>query len=307
MHAGRGTRLAPLTRDIPKQLIPVANRPVSEYAVRDMRAAGITEIAVVVGEHGRMVSEYYGDGSRLGVKMTYVQQDEPRGIAHAVGLCRNFVGQDRFVAYLGDNMLGGGIAGHAARFERGPGALALLCRVPDPSRYGIATLGPGGIRKRVEKPAEPDSDLAVIGVYFMTPRVFDVVDSLEPSGRGELEITDALQRMLESGALGHGFVEGWWMDAGTPAGVIEANRLVLGEGVRVGSSDVSGTALAGPALVGDGCTVRSCVIGPNVSVGDGCALSGRAIRDSVVMAGSVLEAGPDIEGRIVSPRDAPNK
>ena len=308
LHAGRGTRLAPLTRDIPKQLIPVANRPVSEYAVRDMRAAGITDIAVVVGEHGQKVCEYYGDGSRLGVNITYVRQDEPRGIAHAVGLCRGFVGDDRFVAYLGDNLTERGIAAHAARFERGPGAMALLCRVPDPSRYGIATLGPGGIEKIVEKPAGPGSDLAVIGVYFMTPRVFDVIDSLEPSGRGELEITDALQRMLESGGLGHGFVEGWWRDAGTPAGVIEANRLVLGGGVRVGSSEVSGdTVLAGPVLVGDGCTIRSCVLGPNVSVGDGCALSGRSIRDSVVMAGSVLEGGPDVSGRIVSPRDAPNK
>lgn len=304
LHAGRGTRLDPLTRDFPKQLLPIANKPASQYALEDMRGAGISEIAVVVGGHGEKVREHYGDGSRFGVDITYVRQDRPRGIAHAVGLCRDFVGRDRFVAYLGDNVLGSGIRRHAERFARGPDAAVLLHRVADPSRYGVASLGPGGVEKIVEKPREPGSDWAVIGVYFMTPSAFEVIDGLEPSGRGELEITDALQRMLEAGRLGHGFAEGWWVDAGTPADIIEANRRALGSGVRVGDSRVSGTRLEGPVLVGDGCTVESCVLGPNVSVGDGCRLSGCTASDAVIMEGCSLE-NESVSG-IVAP-SAPNK
>ena len=302
LHAGRGTRLLPLTRALPKQLLPVANKPMSQYALEDMREAGISEIGVVVGgEHGGAVRRHYGDGSGFGVRITYIEQDSPRGVAHAVGLCRRFVGRDRFAVYLGDNLLGSGIRRHAERFRGGPDALVLLRAVPDPSRFGVATLGPGGVERIVEKPADPESDLAVVGVYFMTPAVFDVIDTLRPSGRGELEIADALQGVLERGRLEHALVDGWWKDAGTPADVIEANRLVLGEGVRVGSSRVSpDSRLSGPVLIGDGCAIESCALGPNVSVGDGCRLSGCSVSDSIVMAGCELD-GVRASGRIVAP------
>lgn len=301
LHAGRGARLEPLTRDMPKQLIPVANKPMSQYAVEDMREAGITDIAVVVGCHGAQVKKHYGDGSKLGVKITYVQQDEPRGIAHAVGLCREFVGRDRFVAYLGDNVAGAGICARAGRLEGD--AKVFLCMVADPSRFGVAEIKGGRIRRIVEKPREPVSDWAVVGVYFLTPSVFDIIDGLEPSGRGELEITDALQKILERGKLEHGFVDGWWTDAGTVRDIVEANGRVLGGKVRVGDSRVSKTKLEGSVLVGDGCRIESCVLGPNVSVGDGCRLSGCVIRDSVVMEGCVLE-NKEVSGRVVP---APNK
>lgn len=302
LHAGHGTRLRPLTHTGPKQLLPIANKPMSQYALEDLRDAGITEIGIVVGgAHSNRVRDYYGDGERFGVRVTYVEQDAPRGIAHAVGLCREFVGRDRFVVYLGDNILRAGLRPYAERFKSDPDALVLLCRVKDPSRFGIASLGPGGIEKIVEKPASSESNLAVIGVYFLTPSVFDVIDGLRPSGRGELEITDALQGILERGKLEHGFVDGWWKDTGTPEDVIDANRLVLGSEVRVGDSCVSADSrLEGPALVGDGCAIESSTIGPNVSVGNGCRISGCSISDSIIMDGCTLEDGGTISGSIIA-------
>lgn len=302
LHAGHGTRLRPLTHTGPKQLLPIANKPMSQYALEDLRDAGITEVGVIVGgAHSGRVREYYGDGERFGVRITYIEQDSPKGIAHAVGLCREFVGGDRFVVYLGDNILRAGLRPYAERFEGGPDALVLLCRVADPSRFGIAHLGPGGIEKIVEKPADSSSDLAVIGVYFLTPSVFGIIDGLRPSGRGELEITDALQGVLDGGRLEHGFVDGWWKDTGTPEDVIDANRLVLGSEVRVGDSRVSSDSrLEGPVLVGDGCSVESSVLGPNVSVGDGCRISGCTISDSIIMDGCTLEAGGAISGSIIA-------
>ena len=302
LHAGHGTRLRPLTHTGPKQLLPIANKPMSQYALEDLRDAGITEIGIVVGgAHSTRVRDYYGDGERFGVRVTYVEQDAPRGIAHAVGLCRDFVGSDRFVVYLGDNILRAGLRPYVERFEGGPDALVLLCQVEDPSRFGIASLGPDGIEKIVEKPANSESNLAVIGVYFLTPSVFEVIDGLRPSGRGELEITDALQGILNRGKLEHGFVDGWWKDTGTPEDVIDANRLVLGSGVRVGDSHVSSDSrLEEPVLVGDGCTIESSTIGPNVAVGDGCQISGCSISDSIIMDGCIVEDGGTISGSIIA-------
>ena len=300
LHAGSGTRLRPLTDACPKQLLPVANKPMSQYALEDLRDAGMTQIAMVVDpRHRARISAHYGDGSGFGVSITYVEQDEPRGISHAIGLCREFVGDDRFVAYLGDNMLQEGLRGHAERF--GSEAMALLCPVADPSRFGIAEMDGGAVRRIVEKPKDPASNLAVIGVYFLSPSIFDVIGSLEPSGRGELEITDALQSVLDSGGLEHRIVGGWWKDAGTPGDMLEANRLALGSDARAGgSAALSGTKLAGPVLVGEGCTVESCALGPNVSVGDGCTVRGCAVSDSIIMPGCVLESGT-ISGSIVGP------
>ena len=302
LHAGHGTRLRPLTHTGPKQLLPIANKPMSQYALEDLRDAGITEIAVVVGgAHSGRVREYYGDGSKFGVSITYVEQDSPRGIAHAVGLCRGFVGADRFVVYLGDNILRAGLRPYVEKFEGGPDAQILLCRVEDPSRFGIAFLGPDGIERIAEKPADSSSDLAVIGVYLLTPSVFGIIEKLRPSGRGELEITDALQGILENGKLEHGFVDGWWKDTGTPEDVIDANRLVLGSGIRVGGSRVSEDCkLEGPVLVGDGCRISSSALGPNVSVGDGCRISGCSISDSIIMDGCTLEDGGTISGSIIA-------
>ncbi len=299
LHAGSGTRLRPLTRACPKQLLPVANKPMSQYALEDLREAGITQIAVVVdAAHRGRVSGYYGDGSGFGVSITYVEQDAPRGISHAIGLCREFVGRDRFVAYLGDNMMQGGLRAHAEGF--GSEAMALLCPVADPSRFGIAELDAGGaVRRITEKPEDPASNLAVIGVYFLSPSIFDVIGSLEPSGRGELEITDALQIVLDSGGLEHRVVRGWWKDAGTPEDMLEANRLALGARARAGGSCLMRkTRLDGPALVGEGCTVDHSKLGPNVSVGEGCTVRGCAVRDSIIMPGCVLESGT-ISGSII--------
>lgn len=299
LHAGRGTRLRPLTDAGPKQLVPVANKPMSQYSLEALRDAGITEVAMVIdAAHRARICGHYGDGSGFGVSLTYVEQDCPRGISHAVGLCREFVGQDRFVACLGDNIMQEGLRPHADRF--GSEAMVLLCPVPDPWRFGVAELdGGGAVRRITEKPQNPASNLAVIGVYFLSPSIFDVIGSLEPSDRGELEITDALQGVLDSGGLEHRLVGGWWKDAGTRRDVIEANGLALGAGARVGRSRVSpDSALRGPVLVGDGCTVESSELGPNVSVGDGCTIRNCALSDSVVMPGCELESGR-VRGSII--------
>ena len=316
LHGGFGTRLRPLTHTGPKQLIKVAGKPVSQWALEDLRDAGVRDVAIVLGELGpERVVEYYGDGSRLGLRITYIYQGYPYGLAHAVYIAKDFVGDESFVVYLGDNVLVEGIREYVKRFEESDAdAMVLLARVPNPQRFGVAKFDERGrLVGLVEKPREPPSDYALVGVYFFRPpHIFRAIEALKPSWRGELEITDAIQKLIDWGLrVDYAIVKGWWKDTGTPEDILEANRLLLDykyretvvrgrveDGARVegrvyieeGAVIRAGSVVRGPAYIG-----RNTVIGPNTyigpftSIGDNCRLVNVEVENSVIMDNVVLE------------------
>ncbi len=307
LHGGSGTRLRPLTHTGPKQLIPIANKPVSQYAVEDLLGCGITHIAFVLGDvHPEKVKEYYGDGSRFGAKFEYIPQGEPRGIAHAVGLCKNFVQDSDFIVYLGDNLIKGGIRSFAQEFEGSKaGASILLTKVKDPSRFGVATLDERGrLVGLEEKPKQPKSNLALTGIYMLKPIIFKMIAQLKPSWRNELEITEAIQLLLkEDGKVNYHIVQGWWKDTGTPEDILDSNRLVLDElqsridgtveeggslqgRVTVGKNSVvsNGATVRGPSIIGTDTIIESGVyVGPYTSIGDHVLIKRGEIEDSIIM------------------------
>lgn len=324
LHGGHGTRLRPLTHTGPKQLLPIANKPMSQYCIESLRDGGITDIAIVIGGNGfEKVREYYGDGGEFGISITYVLQDEPKGIAHAIRLCKNFVGSDKFVAYLGDNILIKGIKEYVDEFGGSSAdATLLLCEVEDPSRFGIVDLDEDNcISMIMEKPRDPPTNMAVTGIYFLTPRIFEVIDDTTPSDRGELEITDALQNLLQDGGtITYHSVKNYWKDTGTPGDIIHANGVLLGdmdahfdgskdasasmEGrVMVGSSTqiTGGAKVVGPVMIGKRCKIMNgAVIGPNVSIGDNVSIGRCRIRDSIIMSDCTIDAGILVRDSIVS-------
>ncbi|PPK68830.1 glucose-1-phosphate thymidylyltransferase [Actinokineospora auranticolor] len=312
LAGGSGTRLRPLSYSTPKQLVPIANRPVLEHVLANLRALGITEVGVVVDAASTRIQEALGDGSRLGLRVTAIPQVSPLGLAHCVAISRAFLGDDDFVMYLGDNVLPDGIGGHAERFAATrPDAQVVVRKVADPRAFGVAEFRPDGTLERlVEKPARPRSDLALIGVYFFTAAVHRAVAAIEPSARGELEITDAIQWLIDHGgavdAVEH---TGYWRDVGQVEDVLECNRRLLedlvpavhghidsatelrGPVVIEAGARVVRTRIEGPALIGAGTVVEDCHIGPGTSIGRGCAVRGSRVRDSVVMD-DVSIAGP---------------
>lgn len=327
MHGGFGTRLRPLTHSGPKQLVRVAGRPVSEWCLLDLREAGVREVAVVLGELAPLrVVEYYGDGGGLGLSLTYVYQGYPYGLAHAVYAVRDFVGDEPFVVYLGDNVLVEGISRFVRRFEEsGADALALLARVPEPQRFGVARFdGEGRLVGFVEKPRFPPSEYALVGVYFFRPpAVFEVIEGLRPSWRGELEITDALQGLIDRGyRVEYDFVSGWWKDTGTVDDILEANRILLDskyprsrlegfveegavvEGrvvVEEGAVVRSGATVRGPAFIGRGTVVEDgAYVGPYTSVGLDCVIGDVEVENSVVLDNVEIRGVRDrIEGSVI--------
>ena len=230
LSGGKGTRLRPLTYTRAKQLVPVANKPVLFYGIEAIAAAGITEIGIVVGDTEAEIRAAVGDGSAWGVSVTYITQDAPRGLAHAVLISRDFIGDDPFVMYLGDNLLNKGIAPLVDAFRRDrPAAQILLAHVPDPQMFGVAELSNGQVVRLVEKPKDPKSDLALVGVYMFGPEVFTSVERIRPSFRNELEITDAIQDLIDRGlTVRPHIVDGWWKDTGKLEDLLEANRLKIG-------------------------------------------------------------------------------
>jgi len=323
LHGGHGTRLRPLTHTGPKQLLPIANKPMSQYALEDLRKAGITDIAIIIGDiYPEKVKEFYGNGEKFGVKITYIYQDNPKGISHAVRLCKNFIGKEKFVVYLGDNVLRTGLVHYTKKFVSSKAdAMILLCEVEDPQRFGIAELDGKKIKKIVEKPKNPTSNLAVIGVYFLTPKIFDIIDKLKPSWRDELEITDALQMMMDNNLTLHfDTVTGWWKDTGTPDDILHANKLildtigtpnqfVLSEGSKVQGNIVIGknssitrdSFVTGPAIIGDNCTIGPATrIGPYVSVGNNSIVKKCEIENSILMDRCKINSKTHITDSIIA-------
>jgi glucose-1-phosphate thymidylyltransferase len=315
LSGGRGTRLRPITHTSAKQLVPVANKPVLFYAIEAMAQAGIDDVGVIIApETGAEIRAAAGDGSKFGVKLTYIVQDDPLGLAHAVLTAEPFLGQSPFVMYLGDNLLQGGIEDLLAAFqEHGPDALILLTPVPDPQNYGVAELSDGAVVKLVEKPAQPTTDLALVGVYMFTAAVHAAARAIKPSPRGELEITDAIQHLVDRGLrVEPHIVRGWWKDTGRLEDMLAANQLVLDtivghvEGELI-DSQVDGrvvieqgarlerSAVRGPAIIGAGARLINCYVGPYTAVGEGCTIENAEVEHSILLAGATVR---DLDGRM---------
>ena len=307
LHGGHGTRLRPLTHTGPKQLIPVANKPISQYVLEDLRNSGIKDIAIVLGDvMPEKVRSHYGDGKKYAVKITYVDQQKPGGIAQAVGLTEAFVKDDMFVVYLGDNLLKGGISQCVADFKKEKcDAMILLSKVKEPRQFGVAEFDKkGNIIRLVEKPQKPPSNYALTGIYFLKPVIFKMIKKLKPSWRGELEITEALQKLIDEGyKVGHRIVDGWWKDTGTIEDIIDANILILDEikpsiqgkvedmsciqgRVSIGQNSTikKGALVRGPAIIGENTTIETGVyIGPYTSIGNNVHIKDGEIENSIIM------------------------
>ena len=323
LHGGHGTRLRPLTHTGPKQLLPIANKPMSQYCIESIKKTGITEIAIIIGGIGAdKVKEYYGNGEKFGVKFTYIVQDYPKGIAHAIQLCKDFVNQEKFLVFLGDNIIQKNIDYIAKKFEdSNTDASILLCEVDNPSRFGIADIKDNKIIKIMEKPKDPPTNLAVTGIYFLTPKIFQIIERLKPSWRNELEITDALQMLLEEGnKITYDTITDYWKDTGTPEDIINANKEILKnmqplfQGQKEGNVTVEGNVIVGkgtiiennckiigPIIIGENCIIKeNSSLGPNTSIGDNTKISKSKIRDSIIMENCEIVSDVKIKNSIIS-------
>jgi len=315
LSGGAGTRLRPITHTSAKQLVPVANKPVLFYGIEALVAAGVEEIVIVIApETGGEIREAAGDGSAFGARISYVEQDAPRGLAHAVLTAEAALGGGPFVMYLGDNLLRDGIAELADAFRGGDhDALILLTKVPDPWHYGVAELEGERIVRLVEKPKDPPSDMALVGVYLFGPPIFDAARAIEPSGRGELEITDAIQHLIDSGSrVASRTVSGWWKDTGQLADMLEANRLVLedlerridgetidskveGRVAIAAGATVERSLIRGPAVIGAGARIIDSYIGPYTSIDEDVTIERSEVEHSILLAGVTV---CDLEARM---------
>ena len=309
LSGGRGTRLRPLTYTSAKQLVPVANKPVLFYGIEALAAAGIRDIGIVVGDTQAEIRAAVRDGAAWNVDVTYIEQDAPRGLAHAVLISQSFIGDDPFIVYLGDNLLAKGIVPFVERFvDAQPAAQILLAHVSDPERFGVAELTEDNrVKKLVEKPAEPKSDLALVGVYMFQPEVFQAVRKISPSPRNELEITDAIQQLIDDGlTVTPHIVDGWWKDTGKLEDILEANRLILetmerrvdgevdsdsqidGNVVVEPGASIKQSKVRGPAIIGANARITSADIGPFTSIMNNVRVHDSAIEHSIVLEGSDL-------------------
>ena len=316
LSGGTGTRLRPLTHTSAKQLVPVANKPVLFYGIEAMAAAGISEVGIIIApETGGEIRTAAGDGSQFGIAIEYIEQDAPLGLAHAVLTAEEFLADSPFVMYLGDNLLRDGIVELVDTFRsEEPDALILLTPVPDPEHYGVAELdGDGRVARLVEKPPEPKTDLALVGVYMFTPAIFEAARAIEPSGRGELEITDAIQRLVDDGLrVDPHIVHGWWKDTGQVQDMLEANRLILddlherldgeltdsrveGRVVIEEGATLERATVRGPAIIGRGSRITDAYIGPYTAIGENVTIERAELEHSIVLGGSEIS---DLEYRI---------
>jgi glucose-1-phosphate thymidylyltransferase len=317
LSGGKGTRMRPLTYTSAKQLIPVANKPVLVYGIEAIVAAGITDIAIIVSpETGSEIRQCIGDGSRYGANILYIEQDAPRGLAHAVLTAEDFLRDSPFVMYLGDNLLQHGITPLVEEYRSLQcNSEILLTRVPNPSQFGVAELSEDGkVVKLTEKPAEPKSDLALVGVYMFDERIFEAAKAIKPSKRGELEITDAIQWLLDNGHTVHPhIVKGWWKDTGKIEDMLEANRTVLDtferdlRGTTGGETAIEGkvvieegaeiidSVIRGPAIIGRNARIVHAYVGPYTSIGNRCVVEHCEIENSIVLESSTIA---HVDGRI---------
>jgi len=310
LSGGKGTRLRPITHTSAKQLVPVANKPVLFYGLEAMAEAGIRSVGIIIApETGNEIRVAVGDGSQFGLEVEFIVQDEPLGLAHAVLTARGFLGRSPFVMYLGDNLLQGGIVELVDAFRaNAPDALILLTPVPDPENYGVAELDGERVVRLVEKPPEPATDLALVGVYMFTPTIHEAAEAIEPSARGELEITDAIQWLIDQGLrVRHEILQGWWIDTGKKDPLLECNRLVLDileprmDGKVDGNSRLEGrvvieegaelynSVVRGPAIIGKNTVLRDTYIGPYSAVANNCQIIESELEHSVVLEHAVVQ------------------
>jgi glucose-1-phosphate thymidylyltransferase len=335
LAGGAGTRLRPITHTSAKQLVPVANKPILFYGLEDMAASGIVDVGIIVGETSEEIIAAVGDGSTWGLRVTYIPQAQPLGLAHCVLIARDFLGDEDFVMYLGDNLLLAGIAGFVERFEEhrrenlsprlgevddAAAAQILLAHVPDPRQFGVAVLSDDGnhVVGLVEKPADPPSNLALVGVYLFDQRVHDAVRAITPSARGELEITDAIQWLIDQGhPVRHEVVDGEWIDTGKLQPLLEANRLVLerleqridgtvdeasqieGRVVIEEGAEVKGSTVRGPAIIGQRSRVINSYIGPFTAIHHDCEITDSELEHSIVLADSRVVDAPRITDSLI--------
>jgi glucose-1-phosphate thymidylyltransferase len=317
LSGGKGTRLRPITHTSAKQLVPVANKPILFYGIEAIRKAGIEDVGIIVGDTAAEIRAAVGNGSRFGVRVTYIEQEAPLGLAHAVKISRDFVGRERFVVYLGDNLLIDGVKTYIESFRaKAPNCQILLAHVPNPQDFGVAELDGDRVVRLVEKPAEPKTDLALVGVYMFDESVFEACDSIKPSRRDELEITDAIQFLIEKGAdVQSEIISGWWKDTGKLEDMLEANRMLLErldtrvDGAVDDRTRIDGTVviekgceivncvLRGPLIIGERTRVRDSYIGPFTSINYDCDIGKSEIEHSIILEGSRIK---DVEGRIES-------
>ena len=334
LSGGAATRLRPITHTSAKQLVPVSNKPILFYGLEHMIDAGIREFGIVVGDTADEIKAVVGDGSRWGVDITYIQQAEPLGLGHCVLISREFLGDDDFIMYLGDNMIQQGVSRFVERFEheqhraneptldgdhRAPAAQILLCPVPDPQRFGVAEVDEQGhVVRLVEKPVDPPSNLALAGVYLFTPAIHEAVRSIEPSARGELEITDAIQWLIDHDQrVIHEVLEGWWLDTGKKDPLLESNRRVLetieqrldgkiddashvdGRVVIEEGAELVASTVRGPAVIGARTRLVNSYIGPFTAVANDCEVVDSEIEHSVVLEHSQIIGVPRLTDSLI--------
>ncbi len=316
LSGGKGSRLRPLTYTRAKQLVPVANKPALFYGIEALAAAEVRDIGIVVGDTRNEIRAAVGDGSQWDVTVTYIEQDAPSGLAHAVLISEPFLGDEPFVMYLGDNLLKKGITPFVEEFKRAkPAAQILLTRVPDPQMFGVAELADGKVLRLVEKPKEPKSDLALVGVYMFGPEIFESVKQITPSARNELEITEAIQHLIDRGCVVRPhLVDGWWKDTGKLDDMLEANRLILetfdrrvdgtvdaesrveGKVVEEPGAQIVGSVVRGPVIIGANARVEQAYVGPFTSIMNDVEIRGSEIEHSIVLEGSVLS---ELSNRVI--------
>jgi len=312
---GSGTRLRPITHTMAKQLVPVANKPVLYYGLEAIKRAGVTDVGIIVGDTRKEIIAAVGDGSTWGIDVTYIPQDEPLGLAHAVLVAEDFLGKDDFVMYLGDNLIKDGIIGCVDTFrENGPNCEILLARVEEPERFGVAELEDGRVKRLVEKPKEPASDLALVGVYMFDENIMTAVKAIKPSSRGELEITDAIQWLIDNGfSVDPHVIDGWWKDTGRLEDMLEANRIMLemmepsnsgsvdaessidGRVVIEKDAQIVNSTVRGPAIIGERTKIVNSFVGPFTSIYYDVEIESSEIEHSIVLEKSRIT---DIPGRI---------
>jgi glucose-1-phosphate thymidylyltransferase len=325
LAGGKGTRLKPLTNTLAKQLIPVANRPILFYVIDHIVESGITDIGVIISpETGESIKEILGDGSLWNAKITYILQTEPLGLAHAVKTARGFLGDSPFLMFLGDNLIDGAIKEFVVEFDRNPtDALILLKEVPDPRLFGVAELDAlGNVIGLAEKPKEPRSNLALVGVYLFTPEIHRAIDSIKPSWRGELEITDAIQKLFDWGkGIKSHILKGWWLDTGKKDDLLEANRVVLDQfikreingdvdnksiitgRVKIGEGTIiEESTIRGPVAIAKGCQIKHSFIGPFSSIASGTVIEHSRVDHSVILENCLISKIEHLEDSVIGRR-----